>query len=102
MFDHDGNLWVGTKARGLFRIHGNAVEHYGPYDGLSGDSVYALFEDREGIVWAGLQAESTAFAIHLSSPSRRWKDWGRIYQRASWPAEMARFGLQTLDRLITL
>ena len=25
MFDHDGNLWVGTKARGLLRIHGNAA-----------------------------------------------------------------------------
>ena len=53
MFDHDGNLWVGTVAKGLFRIHGNAVEHYDHTNGLSGDSVYALFEDREGIVWAG-------------------------------------------------
>ena len=53
MFDHDGNLWVGTKARGLFRIHGDAVEHYDRTNGLSGDSVFALFEDREGIVWAG-------------------------------------------------
>ncbi len=53
MFDHDGNLWVGTDAQGLFRIHGSAVEHYGHTEGLSGDSVWALFEDREGIVWAG-------------------------------------------------
>ena len=29
MFDRDGNLWVGTDAKGLFRIHGNAVDHYG-------------------------------------------------------------------------
>ncbi len=53
MFDHGGNLWVGTDAQGLFRIHGNAVEHYGHTQGLSGDSAWALFEDREGIVWAG-------------------------------------------------
>ena len=53
MFDRDGNLWVGTDAKGLFRIHGNTVEHYGHTEGLSGDSVWALFEDREGIVWAG-------------------------------------------------
>ena len=24
MFDRDGNLWVGTDAKGLFRIHGNS------------------------------------------------------------------------------
>ena len=53
MFDRDGNLWVGTDAKGLFRIYGNTVEHYGHTEGLSGDSVWALFEDREGIVWAG-------------------------------------------------
>ena len=53
MFDRDGNLWVGTDAKGLFRIYGNTVEHYGHAEGLSGDSVWALFEDREGIVWAG-------------------------------------------------
>src|SRR5208282_3556301 len=61
MFDHDGNLWVGTKARGLLRIHGNAVEHYDHTNGLSGDSVYALFEDREGIVWAGTTSGIDSF-----------------------------------------
>jgi signal transduction histidine kinase/ligand-binding sensor domain-containing protein len=50
--DRQGNLWVGTVAKGVFRIHGNAVEHYAHLDGLSGDSVWSLFEDREGIVWA--------------------------------------------------
>ena len=53
MFDREGNLWVGTDAKGLFRIHGDIAEHYGHTDGLSGDSVWALTEDREGIVWAG-------------------------------------------------
>ncbi len=61
MFDHDGNLWVGTKARGLFRIHGNAVEHYDHTNGLSGDAVFALFEDREGIVWAGTTSGVDSF-----------------------------------------
>jgi signal transduction histidine kinase len=50
--DRDGNLWVGTTGEGLLRIRGNVVEHYGRADGLSGDLVFALFEDREGIVWA--------------------------------------------------
>lgn len=61
MFDHDGNLWIGTKAKGIFRVHGNTVEHYDRTDGLSGDSVYALFEDREGIVWAGTTSGVDSF-----------------------------------------
>ena len=60
------------------------MEHYDQTKGLSGDSVYALFEDREGIrLGCELQAESTAFVIRESSPSRTWKDWGRMYQRRS-------------------
>jgi len=50
--DRQGNLWVGTAEKGVFRIHGNAVEHYSHTEGLSSDSVWSLFEDREGIVWA--------------------------------------------------
>jgi signal transduction histidine kinase/ligand-binding sensor domain-containing protein len=52
-FDHDGNLWVGTVGKGIFRIHGNVVDHYQRTDGLSSDTVLTLFEDREGIVWTG-------------------------------------------------
>jgi hypothetical protein len=51
-FDRDGNLWVGTANDGVFRVHGNAVDHYERTEGLSGDYVRAFFEDREGIVWA--------------------------------------------------
>jgi signal transduction histidine kinase/ligand-binding sensor domain-containing protein len=61
LFDHHGNLWVGTDAKGLFRIHENAVEHYGRTDGLSGDSVWVLFEDREGIVWVGTTSGIDSF-----------------------------------------
>ena len=50
-FDHQGSLWVGTLDKGLFRIRGNVVEHYGRADGLSGDGIFAFFEDREGIFW---------------------------------------------------
>src|SRR5271167_263214 len=52
LFDRDGNLWVSTGGKGVFRIHGEIVEHYGRADGLSSDSVVRLFLDREGILWA--------------------------------------------------
>ena len=37
--DHDGNLWVGTVGKGIFRIHDNVVDHYQQMDGLSSDTV---------------------------------------------------------------
>src|SRR5271167_2069690 len=61
MFDRDGDLWIGTVGKGLFRIHGNVVDHYDHTNGLSGDSVWALFEDREGIVWAGTTSGIDSF-----------------------------------------
>ena len=51
-FDRDGNLWVAARGKGLYRIHGNVVDHFGRTDGLSSDVVNLLFEDREGILWA--------------------------------------------------
>ncbi len=51
-FDRDGSLWVGTESEGILRIHGDVVARYTRAEGLSGDFVRALFEDREGIVWA--------------------------------------------------
>ena len=49
--DRDGSLWVGTIGDGLFRIRGTSVEHYGRAEGLSGDDVKGLYEDREGNLW---------------------------------------------------
>jgi len=50
--DRDGNLWVATLNNGLYRIHGNVVDHFGLTDGLSSNSVKSLYEDQEGIIWA--------------------------------------------------
>ena len=51
LIDRQGNLWVGTDGQGVYRIHGLDVDHFGSVDGLSGDSVYDFFEDREGDLW---------------------------------------------------
>jgi signal transduction histidine kinase/ligand-binding sensor domain-containing protein len=49
--DQTGTLWVGTQEQGIYRVHGNEVEHYDSKVGLSGDSVRSIFEDHEGDVW---------------------------------------------------
>ena len=49
--DRDGGLWIGTVDRGLIHVHHGRTDVFAKSDGLSGDIVLALFEDREGNVW---------------------------------------------------
>lgn len=51
LVDRAGALWVGTYDRGIYRILGDVVDHFDRTDGLSGDNVSDLAEDREGNLW---------------------------------------------------
>jgi signal transduction histidine kinase/ligand-binding sensor domain-containing protein len=66
LFDRNGGLWVSSYGDGLRRIahpdriRGQQIAEFGPEaeqftakDGLSGNYVYTLFEDREGNIWSG-------------------------------------------------
>ena len=50
--DRDGALWIGTVDRGLVHVHHGRTDTFSRSDGLSGDVIFRLFEDREGNVWA--------------------------------------------------
>lgn len=50
--DRNGSLWIGTQDHGLLHAHQRRADVFLPTDGLSGEDVYALFEDREGTIWA--------------------------------------------------
>ena len=49
--DRDGGLWIGTVERGLIHVHHGRTDVFTKSDGLSGDVILSLFEDREGNVW---------------------------------------------------
>jgi signal transduction histidine kinase/streptogramin lyase len=49
--DRDRAIWVGSLDKGLYRITGDKVEHFDSRDGLSGDSITGIFQDREGTLW---------------------------------------------------
>ena len=49
--DRDGGLWIATIDRGLLHIHHGKTDRFSQANGLSGDDVIDLFEDREGNVW---------------------------------------------------
>ena len=49
--DRDGGLWIGTVNLGLLHAHQGRTDLFTRADGLSGEGVLRLFEDREGNVW---------------------------------------------------
>ncbi|UWZ85179.1 sensor histidine kinase [Occallatibacter riparius] len=49
--EKDGPLWIGSFEGGIDRMLDGDIEHYGPNDGLSGDSGGKFFKDREGDLW---------------------------------------------------
>jgi signal transduction histidine kinase len=49
--DRNHSLWVGTESHGLYHIHDGVADHYGSANGLSGDTVGYIYEDREGNLW---------------------------------------------------
>ena len=51
LWDRDGGLWIGTRDRGLIHVHQGRTDVFTKSDGLSGDIICSLFEDREGDVW---------------------------------------------------
>lgn len=51
LVDRHGSLWLGTADSGLLHLTEGRLDTYAMTDGLSGDTVLDIFEDREGNVW---------------------------------------------------
>jgi len=49
--DRSGGLWIGTHGQGLLHVHKGRTDVFTRSDGLSGEWVTNLFEDREGDIW---------------------------------------------------
>jgi signal transduction histidine kinase/ligand-binding sensor domain-containing protein len=73
LVDSSAHLWVGTNGEGLFRIDRRGPPMiFNEKNGLSGDLVRALLQDREGNIWVGTQAGLTRLteATIISAPTR--------------------------------
>ena len=51
--DNRGNLWFGTKGRGVSMYNGETFAKYTDKDGLSNNSVNSILEDSQGFLWFG-------------------------------------------------
>src|SRR5262245_61209697 len=49
--DRSGGLWIGTANGGIFHFHEGSTDAFSRLDGLSGNFIVGLFEDREGSIW---------------------------------------------------
>jgi len=49
--DRDGGLWIGTGDQGLLHMHQGRTDRFTRADGLSGNTVSSMLEDREGNIW---------------------------------------------------
>jgi ligand-binding sensor domain-containing protein len=51
--ERNGDLWIATVDGGVLHRNQGTTDRFAQFDGLSGDWVHALYEDREGSVWVG-------------------------------------------------
>jgi signal transduction histidine kinase/ligand-binding sensor domain-containing protein len=51
--DKDGSLWFGVLHKGLFRLQGSKLTHFGKAEGLSESTVWVVQPDGAGSMWAG-------------------------------------------------
>ena len=74
LHDRHGNLWVGTLGQGLWRVRparedrDAAIEQVTVATGLPSNRVQALFEDRDGTVWAGTFEGLSQLTPHRVTP----------------------------------
>jgi signal transduction histidine kinase/ligand-binding sensor domain-containing protein len=70
--DRENALWIGTATKGIYRIEGHTVDHTYTADGLSSDSVYWFYEDREGDLWVATSKGLDCFRdVRVASFSTR-------------------------------
>jgi signal transduction histidine kinase/ligand-binding sensor domain-containing protein len=70
--DRNGALWIGTEQRGLVHVQRGRADTFAKADGLSGDIICSLFEDREGNIWVSSSAGLDRFReLPVTSYSKR-------------------------------
>jgi len=59
--DKEGNIWIGTKDKGLARIRPRWFKDFNAADGIPGDAVQSVCEDQQDRIWVGTTAGGLAY-----------------------------------------
>ena len=81
--DRDGGVWIGTAEVGVVHIHQGRADVFSEADGLSGDHVTSLFEDREGNVWVATLGGLDRFRNYAVATYAQHEGFGTIPGRGS-------------------
>ena len=81
--DRDGGVWIGTDEVGLVHVHQGRADVFSQADGLSGDHVTSLFEDREGDVWVATLGGLDRFRNYAVATYAQRQGFGTIPGRGS-------------------
>jgi signal transduction histidine kinase/ligand-binding sensor domain-containing protein len=76
--DRDGGVWIGTEGAGVVHLYQGRADVFSQADGLSGDHVMALFEDREGDVWVATLAGLDRFRNYAVATYAQHEGLGSI------------------------
>jgi ligand-binding sensor domain-containing protein len=79
LVDRHDVLWIGTSGQGLVRYQNGQYDSLRKTDGLTGDYVQSLAEDREGSLWIGTrdglsQLTDVKFPTHQAAEDPTAKD----------------------------
>jgi ligand-binding sensor domain-containing protein/signal transduction histidine kinase len=53
--DPAGNLWIGTRRDGIWRLGADGLSHWSSHNGLPDDTIRSLFVDSEQNLWIGMR-----------------------------------------------
>ena len=59
--DRSGNLWFGTVFEGLIRFDGKEFVTFTKEDGLGGDMIRGIVEDKDGVLWIATNGGLTKY-----------------------------------------
>lgn len=59
--DSKGNLWFGTNGQGVARYDGTSLRYFSVAEGLFGDVVTGIAEDRDGKLWFGTHSGVSSY-----------------------------------------
>ena len=69
--DPQDEVWAGTWGGGVSRFDGSNWTNYTQKDGLAGDIVYNITQDRDGVFWFGTNGGVSRF------DGNNWRNYGR-------------------------
>ena len=85
LIDTQDNIWAGTWGGGAARWDGKAWRNLTTRDGLAGNIVYSVAQDREGRIWVGTWTAGLAQFEALRDDGRPGRRWRRKWQGARQP-----------------